>query len=58
MKALAVSVLCVCVCSTVCGQPRPRGESAAMILEHVTVIDSTGAPPRTNMSLLITGDRI
>ncbi len=41
MKAFRVSLLYLCVCSTLCG-----------------LIDSTGASPRANMSVLIVGDRI
>jgi len=58
MRVFAVSVLCLGICSTSFGQDRPSFENAALILEHVTVIDSTGTAPHTNMSVLVVGNRI
>lgn len=58
MKAFRASLLYLCVGSTLCGQPRPNRNNAALLLQHVTVIDSTGTSPRANMSVLIVGDRI
>ena len=39
------------------GQSRPSG-IVSLALMHVTVIDGTGAPPRADMTVLITGYRI
>src|SRR5258705_3001941 len=39
------------------GQSRPSG-IASLALMHVTVIDGTGAPPRSDMTVLIVGYRI
>src|SRR5690349_10846165 len=33
-------------------------ESYFLVIIHVTVIDMTGAPPHTNMTVVIQGDRI
>jgi len=41
-----------------CGQALTGQNSSALVLEHVTVIDSTGSPPRQDVSVLIVGDKI
>ena len=48
---LILLILAVCVCAQ---QP----QSDVIALTHVTVIDMTGAPPKKDMTVLITGDRI
>jgi hypothetical protein len=33
-------------------------ESRPLVITHVTIIDMTGAPPRSNMTVIVEGDRI
>ena len=41
------------------GEEKPLSEeSKPFVFSHVTVIDTTGAPPKPNMTVVITGDRI
>lgn len=35
-----------------------QAADATLVLNHVTVIDATGSAPQTNMTVIITGDRI
>jgi hypothetical protein len=39
-------------------QAKPRASSSALVLEHVTVIDATGAPARPNTNVVIANGRI
>ena len=36
----------------------PRQNSGRLVLLHATIIDATGAPPRTDMTVIISGGRI
>ena len=39
-------------------QQQQTSQTKSVAFTHVTVIDMTGAPPRLNMTVVITGDRI
>lgn len=55
-RSTALFVL-LAVTSTI--ERRPAAEEASrLILEHATVIDGTGAPPKTDQTIVIEGDRI
>ena len=36
----------------------PNAFAGAWTIEHVTVVDGTGAPPRRDMTVVVDGDRI
>lgn len=58
MKSSCFSILYLCMFPALCGQALTGQNSSALVLEHVTVIDSTGSPPRQDVSVLIVGDKI
>jgi tetratricopeptide (TPR) repeat protein len=41
-----------------CARPKPVGAQATLVFSHVTIIDTSGGPNKTDMTLFITGDRI
>jgi Amidohydrolase family len=55
MRNFLLLALLLFITAPVSGQLR---ESDAVAIVHVTVIDMTGAAPKPNMTVLITGDRI
>lgn len=58
MKSSCFFILYLCMSPALCGQALTGQNSSALVLEHVTVIDSTGSPPRQDVSVLIVGDKI
>ncbi len=53
------ALLCLLLLTTlVSGQSRTRAVPKPLALIHVTVIDATGAPSKSEMTVVITGDRI
>ena len=58
MKSFRFFILYLCMSPALCGQALTSQNSSALVLEHVTVIDSTGSPPRQDVSVLIVGDKI
>lgn len=58
MKSSCFFILYLCLSPALCGQALTGENSSVLVLEHVTVIDSTGSPPRQDVSVLIVGDKI
>jgi Amidohydrolase family len=59
MKVLRVLLISLLVCWPLMAQSQPNLKSPhTLLLEHVTVIDSTGSDPRADTSVLIEGDKI
>ena len=48
----------VCMLSAACSPSRSQTTSRSLALTHVTVIDGTGAPPKSDMTVLIDNGRI
>ena len=57
MKILVSCLLSLCV-PALYGQPRPNRKAPTLILERVTVIDSTGSPAKPDVSVLIVDGKI
>ncbi len=58
LKTLATLLLCACFAGHLqCQTPRATS-SSALLLQHVTIIDSTGSPPRNDVSIQIINGRI
>ena len=57
MKAFHTILLCLAVPLILCGQT-PTQSAPILIIDHVTVIDSTGSSPKPDVSVVIEGDRI
>ncbi len=55
---LALQSILLTLSFTVLGPPKPDSVSKPLVLTHVNVIDATGAPVKTDMTVVITGDRI
>jgi hypothetical protein len=58
MKRFKLFILTVLLLQSVFGQTAPNPSHEALALTHITVIDATGAPPQTDMTVLIKGGRI
>jgi hypothetical protein len=59
MKVLSFLVIGLLICGPQAAQSQLNQKLPySLLLEHVTVIDSTGSAPRPNMSVLIEGDKI
>lgn len=56
-KSLSLLLLLIFVNQTT-AQRRPDTESSALAFTHVTVIDMTGTPPKLDMTVVVTGNRI
>ena len=54
----ALVALAACSGSVTSDSHAPRGNPAAFAITHVTVIDMSGAPPKPEMTVVISGDRI
>src|SRR4026208_651996 len=55
MRDLFAFLLTILLSASVIAQ---NSASQSLVLTHVTVIDMTAAPPKPNMSVVITGNRI
>src|SRR5262245_40112423 len=61
LPVLPRSPVLVLVAALLAGGPRagsPSAHTRPLAITHVTVIDATGAPPRPDCTVLVTGDRI
>src|SRR6185436_4019225 len=56
-KSLALFLLLFFVNQTT-AQRLPNTEANTLVFTHVTVIDMTGAPPKPDMTVVVTGNRI
>ena len=56
-KSLALFLLLFFVNQTT-AQRLPNTEASTLVFTHVTVIDMTGAPPKPDMTVVVTGNRI
>lgn len=50
------ALLCPFICLV--SQQTPASKAKSLVLTHVTVIDTTGGPTKSDMTVVITGDRI
>jgi len=57
MKIVSVFLFLLAVAVPLCAQPSIT-QSRPLAFTHVTVIDMTGAPPRSDLTVVITGNRI
>ena len=55
LRLIAISVISLCFA---CGTTLSNGSNNKLLIEHVTLIDSTGAGAKGNVSVLIEGERI
>jgi imidazolonepropionase-like amidohydrolase len=51
-------ILSFFLAALVAGSSTARAETRPLVVEHVTVIDGTGAPPRPDITLIVRGRRI
>lgn len=59
MRKIVSALIVINLLSTIfLAEPRRTPKTNALVLTHVTVIDVTGAPAMTDMTVMITGDRI
>ena len=58
MKYILTLWLLFLISASACGYPAVKPQSKPVIFTHVTVIDTTGAPAKSNMTVVINGDRI
>lgn len=58
MRLLNRLILLAVLAQAVFGQPAPQSTREALVLTRVTVIDATGSPPSTDMTVILIGDRI
>ncbi|HYN25870.1 MAG TPA: hypothetical protein VES69_12585, partial [Pyrinomonadaceae bacterium] len=58
MKKVSSLLLTILLPSLVVAQTKAIPQSQPLVFTHVTVIDATGAQPMTDMTVVITGDRI
>src|SRR5215472_13654383 len=58
MKKLSAFLLLTLLPGSLLGRPNQNPQSHSLALTHVTVIDATGAPPKADMTVLVTDDRI
>ena len=56
-KSLSLFLLLLLVTQTT-AKRLPRSEASTLAFTHVTVIDMTGTPPKPDMTVVVTGDRI
>ena len=54
-----LSLLLICILSSlVIAQTKAVTQSQPLVFTHVTVVDATGAQPMSDMTVVVTGDRI
>ena len=58
MNSLRVLMVALLASILLFGQETPKPASRILLIEHVTLIDSTGAPPKPDVSVLIDGGKI
>ena len=58
MRKLLAVLLTTLGPALIVAQTKPTAKSPSLVFNHVTVIDMTGAPPRTNMTVVVVGNRI
>lgn len=58
MKVCHLFLICLWACSALSPQKSASPAHSLVLLEHVSLIDSTGSPPKSGVSVLIEGDRI
>jgi len=58
MKNLFIFVALLTLLPEFLSQTNPTPQSNSLVLTHVTLIDMTGAPPRPDMTIVISGERI
>ncbi|HET9530633.1 MAG TPA: amidohydrolase family protein [Blastocatellia bacterium] len=58
MKRFKVLILFAALLQAVSGQTAPHASRETLALTHVTVIDGTGAPPQSDMNVIIAEGRI
>lgn len=58
MKTLQTLFLCLVLPFTLYGQVSPNQRTPILIIDHVTVIDSTQSAPQSDVSVVIVGDKI
>ncbi|HEX5965306.1 MAG TPA: hypothetical protein VFY51_05230, partial [Pyrinomonadaceae bacterium] len=56
-KSLSLFLLLILFNQTT-AQRRPSTEASTLAFTHVTVIDMTGTPPKPDMTVVVTGNRI
>ena len=54
----SVLLLVTLLLTPIVAQTNRPSQSKPLVFTHVTVIDATGAPPQSDMTVIITGDRI
>lgn len=57
-KKMVLLILFSLLFSFSCGHPKPSESQATLIFAHATIIDTSGGPNQTDMTVFITGDRI
>jgi len=57
-KSLALLLLLVAFATPLTARRLPFTEPGSLAFTHVTVIDMTGAPPKSDMTVVVTGNRI
>ncbi|MGB2627434.1 MAG: amidohydrolase family protein [Candidatus Acidiferrum sp.] len=55
LHLIGISLVALCLAS---GTARTKGRNSTLIIEHVTLIDSTGAGAKDDVTVLIEGERI
>jgi hypothetical protein len=58
MRKLSVVLWLPIFASQLMAQQRPVMQQSSLAFTHVTVIDMTGAPPKPEMTVVVTGNRI
>lgn len=58
MKRLLVLTLLLSLSITVLAQEKQEVRQRTLVFTHVTVIDATGAPPKPDMTVVVSGNRI
>lgn len=58
MPAPPIRLIPILLLALLCGCAAGRGTDAAIAIEHVTVIDGTGAPARADQTVVVAGERI
>jgi len=57
-KKMVLLILFSLLFSFSCGHQKPSESQATLIFAHATIIDTSGGPNQTDMTVFITGDRI